>query len=111
MDSITCAVLHAIERMHPRLRPRGVVANPLDTCGYRCGLRLATRSWRRTVFGYATAGITALCAWPRAHIHWFSCVPHSLQHGTRSLSGSGSGSRWVCKGAHARRTAEPGKHG
>ncbi|MDP3755097.1 hypothetical protein, partial [Polaromonas sp.] len=35
------AVLHSIWHLKPRLFAQGVVANPRDTCGYRCGLRLA----------------------------------------------------------------------
>jgi hypothetical protein len=35
------AVLHAIRHLKPRLLGPGVVANPRDTYGYRCGLRLA----------------------------------------------------------------------
>ena len=35
------AVLHAIRHLKPRLFGQGCVANPRDTYGYRCGLRLA----------------------------------------------------------------------
>ncbi|MGQ0711724.1 MAG: hypothetical protein ACT4NV_18470, partial [Rhodoferax sp.] len=35
------AVLHPIRHLKPRLFAQGVVANPRDTYGYRCGLRLA----------------------------------------------------------------------
>jgi hypothetical protein len=35
-------VLHAIHDIKPRLCTRGVVANPRDATGHRCGLRLAT---------------------------------------------------------------------
>jgi hypothetical protein len=34
-------VLHAIQHLKPRLFGHGGVANPRDTYGYRCGLRLA----------------------------------------------------------------------
>jgi len=34
-------VLHAIRHLKPRLFDQGCVANPRDTYGYRCGLRLA----------------------------------------------------------------------
>jgi len=41
MKQTTSAVLHAIRHLKPCLFAPGVVANPRDTCGYRCGLRLA----------------------------------------------------------------------
>jgi hypothetical protein len=38
----TGVVLHAFHDIKPRLCTRGVVANPRDATGHRCGLRLAT---------------------------------------------------------------------
>ena len=35
------AVVHAIWHIKPRLVRQGCVANPHDTCGYRCAYRLA----------------------------------------------------------------------
>ena len=56
------AVLHAIWNIKPRLLRHGSVANPRDTYGYRCGLRLALTQNPSFLF-----------------------VPSSVQHYTRAL--------------------------
>ncbi|HMO45212.1 MAG TPA: hypothetical protein PKB14_04200 [Rubrivivax sp.] len=43
------AVFHAMQHIKPRLCRPGVVANPRDTYGYHCGLRLA-RTTNSSVF-------------------------------------------------------------
>jgi hypothetical protein len=55
-------VLHAIWNIKTRLLRHGGVASPRDTCGYRCGLRLALTQNPSFLF-----------------------VPSSMQHCTRMM--------------------------